>query len=60
MSMFPLTEGPEFVLSLGTGELKKDDTYATGVPKTWKNKTLPRLCRLFWEKMRDKKVRRPF
>ena len=26
----------------------------------WKNKALPRLCRLFWEKMRDKKIRQAF
>lgn len=32
----------------------------TYTPHPWKNKALPRLCRLFWEKMRDKKTRQAF
>jgi hypothetical protein len=72
-SMFPLIEEPDFILSLGTGEPKNngtcanstcepenDDTCTNGTPNTWKNKALPRLCRMFWEKMRDRKIRQAF
>ena len=58
--MFPLTEEPDFVVSLGTGELKKDHASATRTPRAWKNKASPRLCRLALEKMRDQKVRQAF
>ncbi|EXJ56219.1 uncharacterized protein A1O5_12675 [Cladophialophora psammophila CBS 110553] len=60
-SMFPLTEEPDFVLSLGTGAPKDDsNTSPTRTRRTWKQKALPRLCRLFWEKMRDKNIRQAF
>ena len=58
--MFPLTEEPDFVVSLGTGEMKRDHASATPIPCAWKNKALPRLCRLVWENMRDKNVRQAF
>lgn len=58
--MFPLVDEPDFVVSLGTGEPKNDDISTGRIPRTWKSKALPRLYRLFWEKMRDKKLRQAF
>lgn len=59
---FPLTEEPDFVISLGTGEpkLEDDDTLTAGSHNIWKNGAFPRLCRMFWEKMRDRKIRQAF
>jgi hypothetical protein len=59
-SMFPLTEEPDIVVSLGTGEQKSDGVSTDPTPRVWKTKALPRLCRLLWEKMRDKKIRQAF
>lgn len=58
--MFPLIEEPDFVISLATGEPKKADRYLNRTYHACKDKALPRLCRLLWEKMRDKNVRRFF
>jgi hypothetical protein len=59
--MFPLIEEPDFVLSLGTGEPTSSNDISTDIPRgIWKNGAFPRLCRLFWEKMRDKKVRQAY
>jgi hypothetical protein len=56
---FLLTEEPDFVISLNTGEskLKNDNISAAGLSNIWKNGAFPRLCCMFWEKMRDRKVR---
>jgi hypothetical protein len=69
-SIFPLVDEPDFILSLGTGETKEDASYvngtgepetgASGILGTWKNKALRRLCRMFLEKMRDRKIRQAF
>jgi len=60
-AIFPLVEEPDFVVSLGTGEPKPSNEVSTAVSRNiWKNGAFPRLCRLFWEKMRDKKVRQAF
>ncbi|KAI1091684.1 hypothetical protein F5B19DRAFT_493094 [Rostrohypoxylon terebratum] len=62
-ALFPLAEEPDFVVSLGTGEpelgsdLPADPAASRNV---WKNGAFPRLCRLFWEKMRDRKVSEAF
>lgn len=59
--MFPLVEEPDFVISLGTGEPASSNDLSPDAPRSiWKNGAFPRLCRLFWEKMRDKKVRQAF
>ncbi|KAF1948543.1 patatin-like phospholipase-like protein [Byssothecium circinans] len=60
-AMFPYVEEPDFVVSLGTGEPASSNELPTDVPQgIWKNGAFPRLCRLFWEKMRDKKVKQAF
>jgi hypothetical protein len=59
---FPLTEEPDFVVSLGTGEpkLENEHLHSAGSHNIWKNGAFPRLCRMFWEKMRDRKIRQAF
>ncbi|KKY22693.1 putative patatin-like phospholipase [Phaeomoniella chlamydospora] len=59
---FPSVEEPDFILSLGTGEprVKADNRSADGLHNVLKNGAFPRLCRMLWEKMRDKKVRQAF
>ena len=60
-ALFPQVEEPDFVVSLGTGEPKPSyDSPKTVSRNVWKNGAFPRLCRLFWEKMRDRKVREAF
>ncbi|KAH7108826.1 phospholipase, partial [Dendryphion nanum] len=60
-AMFPLIEEPDFILSLGTGEPTSNNELSTDIPRgIWKNGAFPRLCRLFWEKMRDGKVRQAY
>lgn len=62
-ALFPLAEEPDFVVSLGTGEpeLGSDLPADTAASRNvWKNGAFPRLCRLFWEKMRDRKVSEAF
>ncbi|KAH7111753.1 hypothetical protein B0J11DRAFT_598320 [Dendryphion nanum] len=60
-AMFPLVEEPDFILSLGTGEPTSNNELSTDIPRgIWKNGAFPRLCRLFWEKMRDGKVRQAY
>jgi hypothetical protein len=63
-ALFPGVEEPDFVLSLGTGEPKptnnRDNPPRNSSRNIWKNGAFPRLCRLFWEKMRDKNVRQAF
>lgn len=56
-----MIEEPDFVLSLGTGEPTRRNELSTEAPRRkWKNKAFARLCRLFWEKIRDKQVRQAF
>ena len=59
---FLLTKEPDFVVSLGTSEpkLKNNDISVAGLYNIWKNGAFPRLCRMFWEKMRDRKIRQAF
>ncbi|CAK7238176.1 hypothetical protein SEUCBS140593_010402 [Sporothrix eucalyptigena] len=60
-ALFPLVDEPDFVVSLGTGEPKPSPHPASAASRSvWRNGAFPRLCRLFWEKMRDKKVRQAF
>ena len=61
-AMFPLTEEPDFVVSLDTGEpkLENEDGSTVGSHNIWKNGAFPRLYRMFWEKMRDRKIRQAF
>ncbi|KAI9855647.1 MAG: hypothetical protein M1813_009693 [Trichoglossum hirsutum] len=61
-AMFPLIEEPDFVVSLGTGtpRLKSGGPPMSGPRNVLKDGALPRLCRMFWEKMRDKNVRQIF
>jgi hypothetical protein len=50
---------PDFVISLGTD--KPTPNKPAEAPRgLWKNVALSQLCRLFWEKMRDEKVRQAF
>ncbi|KAH9905226.1 FabD/lysophospholipase-like protein [Xylariomycetidae sp. FL2044] len=59
--LFPWVEQPDFVVSLGTGEPKPGhEVPTTSSRNVWKNGAFPRLYRLFWEKMRDAKVREAF
>ncbi|KAH8753260.1 hypothetical protein F5883DRAFT_432473, partial [Diaporthe sp. PMI_573] len=60
-AMYPHVEEPNFVVSLGTGEPAPDNSSSIDVSRDiWRNGTLPRLFRLFWEKMRDEKMRQVF
>jgi hypothetical protein len=60
-ALFPLVDEPDFVVSLGTGEPKPDQELSNGTrPDKWRHGAFPRLCRLFWEKMRDRKVSQAF
>ncbi|CAK7206337.1 hypothetical protein SEUCBS139899_009126 [Sporothrix eucalyptigena] len=60
-ALFPLVDEPDFVVSLGTGEPRPKPHPASAAPRSvWRNGAFPRLCRLFWEKMRDKKIRQAF
>ncbi|KAL9082423.1 MAG: hypothetical protein Q9165_008895 [Trypethelium subeluteriae] len=59
-ALFPSIKKPDFIVSLGTGEpIPRDDPLDTS-RNIWKNGAIPRLGRLLWEKMRDKKVRQFF
>lgn len=59
--MYPHVEEPNFVVSLGTGEPQSDDSPSLDASRgVWRNGTLPRLFRMFWEKMRDDKTREVF
>ena len=61
-ALFPLMEEPDFVISIGTGGPKEEnsDTYTDATENNWKNKAFPRLCRMALEKMRDRKIRQNF
>ncbi|KAI9767636.1 MAG: hypothetical protein M1840_005507 [Geoglossum simile] len=61
-AMFPLIEEPDFVVSLGTGapRLKNNGPSMSGPRNIWKDGAFPRLCRMYWEKIRDRKVRQIF
>ena len=61
-ALFPLTEEPDFVVSIGTGGPVegKPDTNTDAMDNNWKNKAFLRLCRMFLEKMRDRKIRQNF
>jgi len=60
-ALFPQVDEPDFVLSLGTGEPKPNQRLPpTGPRNVWRNGAFPRLCRLFWEKIKDKNVRQAF
>jgi hypothetical protein len=50
--MFPL------VVSLGTGapRLKNNGPSMSGPHNIWKDGAFPRLCHMYWEKIRDRKV----
>ncbi|KAI9772432.1 MAG: hypothetical protein M1840_000635 [Geoglossum simile] len=59
-AMFPFIEEPDFVVSLGTGAPRKNDPSMSGPRNVWKDGAFPRLCRMYWEKIRDRKVRQVF
>ncbi|KAH6705691.1 phospholipase, partial [Verticillium dahliae] len=60
-ALFPLLDEPDYVVSIGTGESQPSNSAATDdMRSAWRNGALPRLGRLFWEKMSDKKVRQVF
>ncbi|KAG7146746.1 hypothetical protein HYQ46_004447 [Verticillium longisporum] len=55
-ALFPLLEEPDFVVSIGTGESQPSNAAATeDLCGVLGNGAVPRLGRLFWEKMGDKK-----
>jgi hypothetical protein len=61
---FPLVEEPDFMVSLGTGAPRtrgdKPSMSVSGPLTLWKDGALPRLWRMFWERMRDRHVKRVF
>jgi hypothetical protein len=60
-ALFPHVDEPDFILSLGTGEPAASNDLSADIPRgIWRNGAFPRLCRLFWEKMRDGKVREAY
>ena len=59
-ALFPLVKEPDFIVSLGTGEPSPQDEPLDCPQNIWKNGAIPRLGRLLWEKMRDRKVRQVF
>jgi hypothetical protein len=62
--MSPLAKEPDFIVSLGTGAPRangdKPSMSVTGPLSLWKDGAFPRLCRMFWERMRDKHVKQIF
>ncbi|EGY23440.1 phospholipase [Verticillium dahliae VdLs.17] len=57
-ALFPLLVEPDFVVSIGTGESQPSNAAATeDLRGVLGNGAVPRLGRLFWEKMGDKKVK---
>ncbi|KAH7304394.1 hypothetical protein B0I35DRAFT_454699 [Stachybotrys elegans] len=57
-TIWPHIDQPDFVLSLGTGEPKLPETPPmVDASSAIRNGMFLRLCRLFWEKMRDGKMR---
>lgn len=61
LAFFPSVEKPDFMMSLGTGESKPTSQFSTqNLRNIWKNGAVPRLCRMFREKMRDRKLRQAF
>ncbi|KAH7363553.1 phospholipase [Plectosphaerella cucumerina] len=57
-ALFPLLDEPDDVVSIGTGESRPSNAAATDdLRDPWANGAVPRLRRLFWEKMGDRKVR---
>lgn len=72
-AIFPLVEEPDFIVSLGTGTPSSTQTMiqqstvsntpsmsVSGPLSVWKYKAFPRLCRMLWEKMRDRNVKHIF
>lgn len=59
-ALFPFIEEPDFVLSLGTGKPKSRPIQTDILNRGWKARALPRLGRLIWERLRDKKTRQLF
>lgn len=59
---FPDVEQPDFIFSIGTGESKPKtaNPCPDEVRNVWKNGAFPRLCRLFSEKIKNKKLRQLF
>jgi hypothetical protein len=62
--MSPLAKEPDFIVSLGTGAPRansdKPSMSVTSPLSLWKDGAFPRLCRMFWERMRDKNVKQIF
>jgi hypothetical protein len=61
--MFPLTKGPDFIVSLGTGAPRaknKPSMLVSSPLSLWKDRALPRLWRIFWERIRNKYVKQIF
>lgn len=63
-ALFPQIEEPDFIVSLGTGNPRSKGVgpsmSVSGPLSLRKYGALPRLCRMFWEKMRDRQVRQIF
>ncbi|KAM9874547.1 hypothetical protein VDGL01_11377 [Verticillium dahliae] len=60
-ALFPLLNEADYIVSIGTGESQPSNSAATDdMRNVWGNGAVPRLGRLFWEKMSDKKVRQVF
>jgi hypothetical protein len=63
-AMFPLIEEPDFIVSLGTGATRskgnRPSMSVSGPLSLRKYGAIPRLWRMFWEKMRDRQVKQLF
>lgn len=60
-ALFPHLEETDYLVSIGTGESRPSNSAATDdMRNVWENGAVPRLGRLFWERMSDRKVRQMF
>jgi hypothetical protein len=63
-AMFPQIEQPDYIVSLGTGTPRSKGvgpSMSVSSPLSLrKYGAFPRLCRMFWEKMRDRQVKQIF
>ena len=59
-ALFPSGADFDFIVSLGTGEQVSTSPSTGDTRGIWKNGILPRLGRLFWERMRDIDARQIF
>lgn len=61
-ALFPLIRQPDFLVSLGTGGSRSEASNIStdALSWTWRMRTVPRLWRMFEEKMRDRTIKDAF